>query len=55
MKIKKLYAEPEMRLHKLKTSTILQASQGNSGGNHGSDPDPDDDIIFDPTKPIVPD
>ena len=28
MKIKKLYAEPEMKLHKLKTSTILQASQG---------------------------
>lgn len=28
MKIKKLYAEPEMRLHKLSTSRIIAVSPG---------------------------
>ena len=38
MKIKKLYAEPEMRLHKLSTSRII------AGSSEG------DDIIIDPSQ-----
>ena len=45
MKIKKLYAEPAMRIHKLRTSTILQASSGNESKN-------DNYLPIDPYEPI---
>ena len=49
MKIKKLYAEPAMRIHKLRTSTILQASSGNESKDPYVPfiPDPDDPIDAD--------
>lgn len=49
MKIKKLYAEPSMRLHELRTSTLLQEASGNNG-REGYDPN--NPLPFDPDEPI---
>lgn len=49
MKIKKLYAEPSMRLHELRTSTLLQEASGNNG-KEGYDPN--NPLPFDPDEPI---